>query len=172
MRRLIRKIIIAVIPGIFLLACSGAGEKVDLTVTDLELFAEGYLFDGSNTATATWSFDQAKILEEKGHTGKKISQARITSITLSSEQSAELPSIDKVVIEMAAPGTRMIRIGLLQESLEPGESYPLQIADTQKGLEKFFEQQEITFVADANLLEDFEDDLRLKLRVSFELEVK
>ncbi|MCC5932370.1 MAG: hypothetical protein JJU28_24205 [Cyclobacteriaceae bacterium] len=172
MGRLIRKIIIAAIPFMFLFACGGAGEKVELIVSDLELFAEGYLFDGSNTATASWSFDQSRILEEKGHSGKKIAQARITSITIGSDENSELPSIDKVVIEMAASGTRMIRIGLLQESLEPGESYALQIADTQKGLEKFFEQEEITFVADVNLLEDFEDDLRLKLSVSFELEVK
>lgn len=172
MCRHIRKIIIAVIPAILFFGCGGAGEKVELIVSDLELFAEGYLFDGSNTATATWLFDQSNFLAEKGLSGKKISQSRITSITLSSDGDAELPSIDKVVIEMAAPDTRMMRIGLLQESLEPGESYGLQIADTQKGLEKFFEQKEITFVADVNLLEDFEDDLSLRLRVSFELEVK
>lgn len=159
---------------IFLLsACSYESKTYGFETSELKLTAEGPLFDGSNTATAVWKIKPALFFENQKPQDLKFTSGKVKRIVISSENYTDLPEIDRIVVEIAAPETPMMRLGILSENIVAGESYELQIAESQEKLHKFFYQNEITFVADVNMLdEEFYDDLELNISVEFEFTTK
>jgi hypothetical protein len=154
-------------------SCSGETKTYTVSTPELTLVAEGPLFEGSNTATAQWNFNAADFFDGQDVKKLKFQDAKVKYITLIGCEGEELPLIDKVVVEMAAPETSMMRVAYLEEVIEPCKEYTLGIADVQKGLEKFFQQSGITFVADLNIQdEEYWDDAELKIQIEFEFTVK
>lgn len=154
-------------------SCSGETKTYTVSTPELLLTADGPLFEGSNTATANWSFSAADFFDGQEPKNLKFKEAKVKYITLIGCEGEELPSIDKVVIEMAAPETSMMRLAFFEGLIEPCKEYNLQIADLQKNLEHFFYQSGITFVADLNILdEEYWEDVELKIKVEFEFTTK
>lgn len=168
-----------IIPAIafmaFLLSsCSGETKTYTITTPELTLVAEGPLFEGSNTATFDWKFNAADYFDGRDPASLKFKEAKIKYITIiGCGENETMPEIDEIVVEIAAPGTSMMRVGYLQQNIEPCTEYTMQVADIQKKLEDFFKQSGITFVADLNVLdEEYWDDAELKIKVEFEFTVK
>lgn len=158
---------------ILLTACSYESKNYNFETSELELVSEGPLFEGSNTATAIWKIKPEVFFENQNPKDLKFTEGKVKRIVISSDSYADLPEIDKIVVEIAAPETSMIRLGMLEKNIVAGESYELQLAENQEDLHKFFYQNEITFVADANMLdEEFYDDLKLNILVEFEFQTK
>jgi len=153
-------------------ACSNKTKTVNLTAEGINLFSEGPLFEGSNTATADWKMNEITVFDGKKLKDLKVEKATVKSVSFLVEPEIGSPQIDKIIMEMAASETSMARIALFEGSVIPGEVYNLQIAEIQKELEKFFLQDKITFVADVSILDqEYYDDLNISFTINFELEV-
>ena len=159
--------------ALMLSACSYETKTYNFESSEFKLVSEGPLFYGSNTATALWQIQPAVFFENQDPKDLKFTDGKVKKIVISSDSYTDLPEIDKVVVEIAAPGTSMMRLGIFEGEIVAGNSYELKLAESQDKLHKFFHQNEITFVADVNMLdEEFYDDLELNILVEFEFTTK
>ena len=154
------------------MACGGKTESVEVSTPTLELTAEGPLFEGANTATATWELDLQTLLAEAGVEQSKLKEAKIKRITLTLQEGEELPSLEKMVMELTSKNLSMTRVGLYEGKIEAGKAFELAVAQQQENLKAAFEDGKITFVGDFDLLdEEYWESLQFTLSVTFELGV-
>lgn len=154
------------------ISCSVETDLHQITTPTLNLKATGPLFEGSNTATATWEFSLEELFPNlEGDI--KVEKATITKINVQPKPDLDYPKIGKMVMEMKSKYTSMTRIGLLEKNIQKDKSYDLQIAGKQKDIDVAITDERITFVGDFDMLdEDFYDDVSFDLQVTFEIETR
>ena len=147
--------------------CTGNSSTQQLETPVLQLSAEGPLYAGANSSTATWEFDLTEIL---GNAEKEVSEARITSVEVLLIGADSLPAMEKMVFEVTSKNTPMTRIGLYEGKITPGQSFNLTIADEQEDLAGAFADGKMTFVGDFDLLdEEYMGNIEFTLKVKFDL---
>ena len=153
-----------------LTGCTGSSTTQQLETPELQLSAEGPLYAGANSSTATWEFDLTEIL---GNAEKEISEARITSVEVLLVGADSLPAMEKMVFEVTSKNTSMTRIGLYEGKITPGQPFTLTIADEQENLAAAFADGKMTFVGDFDLLdEEYMGNIEFSLKVKFDLGIK
>jgi hypothetical protein len=153
-----------------LTGCTGSSTTQQLETPELQLSAEGPLYAGANSSTATWEFDLTEIL---GNAEKEISEARITSVEVLLVGTDSLPAMEKMVFEVTSKNTSMTRIGLYEGKITPGQPFTLTIADEQENLAAAFADGKMTFVGDFDLLdEEYMGNIEFSLKVKFDLGIK
>ena len=157
---------IALLALLLVAVACGKTEKVDYSTEEIVLTAEGPLYDGSNTATATWKANLADILGEG-----KLSAARLTAITITAEEPADLALINDITLQFAGKDVAMKKVAFLNPLPAGANSVTLQVADEQDGLADFFALDEITLVADLNLKGEYEGNMTLKAKLDFTFDV-
>ena len=164
------KFAILMLLSIFICSCSGETKTHTVKTPKLALTASGPLFQGSNTATATWNYDLKELFPNVKEE-VEIKSARVSSIQVMPIKEADYPQLGKMVVEMKSPNTKMTRIGLLDADLDVDQTNNLSIADVQEDLEETFTDEKIIFVGDIDMKdEQFYDDLRFDLVVTFDIE--
>ena len=167
MQRYLIKLAVVIFIFVGLSGCTGSSSSQSLETPELQLSAEGPLYAGANSATATWEFDLKEVL---GKTGTEVSEAKITSVEVVLTAADTLPAMEKMVFEMTSKNTPMIRIGLYEGKITPGQSFALTIADEQENLASAFADGKITFVGDFDVLdEEYMGNVAFTLKVKFEL---
>jgi hypothetical protein len=150
--------------------CTGSSTTQQLETPELQLSAEGPLYAGANSSTATWEFDITEIL---GNAEKEVSEARITSVEVLLVGADSLPAMEKMVFEVTSKNTPMTRIGLYEGKITPGQSFTLTIAEEQEDLAAAFADGKLTFVGDFDMIdEEYMGNVEFTLKVKFELETK
>ncbi len=153
-----------------LAGCTGSSTTQQLDTPELQLSAEGPLYAGANSSTATWEYDLAQLL---GEGKKEISEARITSVEVLLVGADSLPAMEKMVFEVTSKNTPMTRIGLYEGKIMPGQPFTLTIADEQENLAAAFADGKMTFVGDFDLLdEEYIGNIEFTLKVKFDLGIK
>ena len=153
-----------------LTGCTGSSTTQQLETPELQLSAEGPLYAGANSSTATWEFDLTEIL---GNAEKEISEARITSVEVLLVGTDSLPAMEKMVFEVTSKNTSMTRIGLYEGKITPGQPFTLTIAAEQENLAAAFADGKMTFVGDFDLLdEEYMGNIEFSLKVKFDLGIK
>lgn len=151
-------------------ACTGSTSTEQLESPELQLMAEGPLYAGANSSTATWEFEVAQLI---GEGNKKISEARITSIEVQLVTTDSLPAMEKMVFEITSKNTPMTRVGLYEGAITSGQPFALTIADEQENLASVFSDGKMTFVGDFDVLdEEYLGNVAFTLKVKFELGIK
>jgi len=157
----------------FLASCAGETKSTLIETPELTMTAEGPLFEGANTATASWNFNLNEILGLGPDEKVKLKNAKITKIEFLLENNEDLPELEKMVFELTSKNTSMTRIGLYEGKIEAGSPFQLSLADKQENLASAFGDGKITFVGDFDLKdEEFWEDLNFRMKIVFELEVK
>lgn len=156
----------ALLALLLMAAACAKTEKVPFSPAEVVLEAEGPLFDGSNTAQASLQVDLTEALD-----GGKLAGARLTSVTITAEEPADLSLINDITLQIAGKGVAMQKVAFLNPLPEGSNSIQLQVADEQKGLADFFALSEMTLVADLNLKGEYEGNMRLKTKLEFSLDV-
>ncbi|RZS96017.1 hypothetical protein [Cecembia calidifontis] len=165
--------LIAFFTAFWLVSCSGETETIRVASPELYLTAEGPLFEGANTATASWEFNLNDILGKGADEKVSLKNAKITKVEFLLEEADELPELENMVFEVTSKNTSMTRIGLYEGKIEAGTPFQLSLAAKQENLSSAFEDGKITFVGDFDLKEEeFWEDLNFSLNIVFELEVK
>jgi hypothetical protein len=155
---------------LLLVSCGGNLKTIEVETPELEMVAEGPLFEGANTATASWEFDFQSLI---GDEGSKVSKARVTAIEVSLVDAEDLPSLKKMVYEVTSQNTSMTRVGLYESELITNEIMELSVAGKQENLASAFQDGRMTFVGDFDLLEEeYWDNVTFKVKVKFELGIK
>lgn len=148
-------------------ACSNT-ETLTFDSEEVTLTAEGPLYDGSNTASADWTAD----FSQQGIDPAAIQSARVKSISISTANPADMALIQDITFQFAGKDVSMQQVGFLNPVPTGSSTLSLQIADEQEDIAKFFKLANMTWVSDVNLNAEKEDNLELKVRLGFELEVK
>lgn len=153
-----------------LAGCTGSSTTQQLETPELQLTAEGPLYGGANSSTATWEFDLVQLL---GEGKKEIYEARITSVEVLLVGVDSLPAMEKMVFEVTSKNTPMTRIGLYEGKITAGQPFILTIADEQENLAAAFADGKMTFVGDFDLLdEEYMGNIEFTLKVKFDLGIK
>jgi hypothetical protein len=148
----------------FLLSC-GETETKNISSVNIEM-SEEYPMEGSNTVTGVWKVDLAGINIDE------IKNARVTSITVEMIEPTETTILAEIIMQLAASGASMQRVGVLNPVPENSTKFEMSIAEKQENLVDLLKQDEITFVADVNLKEEPTSGFSIKSKIEFELEVK
>jgi hypothetical protein len=77
MQKHLIKLAVVIFFFVGLAGCTGSSTTQSLETPELQLSAEGPLYAGANSATATWEFDLKEVL---GKTDTEVSEAKITSV--------------------------------------------------------------------------------------------
>jgi hypothetical protein len=155
---------------LLLVSCNGNLKTIEVETPELDMVAEGPLFEGANTATASWEFDLQSLL---GDEGSKVSKARVTAIEIRLVDEEDLPSLEKMVFEVTSQNISMTRVGLYESELITNEIMGLSVAGKQENLATAFQDGRMTFVGDFDLLEEeYWDNVTFKVKVKFELGIK
>jgi hypothetical protein len=153
-------------------SCSVETETHIVKTPTLELAAVGPLFQGSNTATATWEYSLKELFSEVD--GEIVIEgARISSIEITPKENVDYPNIGGVVMEMKPKNTSMTRVGLLETNFNNDQVNSLNVAEMQEDLNESFKDERLTFVGDFDLIdEEYYDDLTFDLVVTFEIQTR
>lgn len=153
-----------------IVSCSGETQQHTLNTPTLQLKAVGPLFQGSNTATAEWSYSLKDLFPDlEGDIN--IESAKITAIEVIPVEDVNYPELGTMVMEMKPKNTPMMRVGLLNSQLNTTTTNTLDIAEIQEDLELAFADGMLIFVGDFDLVEEeYFDDLVFNLIVTFEIE--
>lgn len=156
-----------------LVACTEESEKIRIESPQLVMKAEGPLFEGANTATASWEFDLNELLDQFQDQNLNLKNAKLRSVEIMLEDTENMPELEKMVFELTSKNTPMTRMGLFEGKIAPNVPFQLSIAAKQENLNAAFEDGKITFVGDFDLQEEeYWEDLNFSLKAVFELEVK
>ena len=153
-----------------LAGCTGSSTIQEIETPELQLSAEGPLYGGANSTTATWDFDLSELL---GNKEGQVSEAKITSVEVTLKGAENLPALEKMVFEVTSKNTAMTRIGLYEGAISEGQGIYLTIADEQENLASAFADGKMTFVGDFDLIdEEYMGNVEFALKVKFELGIK
>lgn len=154
-------------------SCTEESEKIRIESPQLVMKAEGPLFEGANTATASWEFDLNGLLDQFQDQNLKLQNAKLSSVEIMLEDTENMPELEKMVFELTSKNTPMTRLGLFEGKIAPNVPFQLSIAAKQENLNAAFEDGKITFVGDFDLQEEeYWEDINFSLKAVFELEVK
>jgi hypothetical protein len=162
MKKLINLSLILVL---FLLVSCGETETKTISSTSVEMLEE-YPMEGSNTVTGVWKVDLKAV------DLNKIKNAKVTSITVEMVEPSQSDVITDIIMQLAASGASMQRVGVLNPVPGGSKSFEMSIAEEQENLVELLKQDEITFVADVNLNTEPSNGFSIKTTIGFELEVK
>jgi hypothetical protein len=138
----------------------------------LDLKVTGPLFEGSNTATATWEYSLEELFPEINNE-IVIEGARVSTIKIIPKADIDYPELGKVVMEMKPKNNGMTRIGLLETNFDKSNANSLNVAEVQEDFDEAFVDERLTFVGDFDLLaEEYFDDLAFDLIVTFEIQTR
>lgn len=156
---------------LLLVSCGSNLKTIEVETPELDMLAEGPLFEGANTATASWEFDLQSLI---GDEGSIVSKAKVTAIEIRLvNEEEELPSLEKMVFEVTSQNTSMTRVGLYESGLKIDENIKLSVAGKQENLASAFQDGRMTFVGDFDLLEEeYWDNVTFKVKVKFEIGIK
>jgi hypothetical protein len=148
-----------------LIGLASCGETIKKTVVAENVtMIEDYPFEGPNTITGIWEVDLNGInLEE-------MDEAKVKSIKMEMVEPGTSTILGDCIMQLAAEGTNMQRVAVLNPIPDDQQSFELSIAEEQENLIDLLKQKEITFVADINLEEEPTSGLSIKTTIEFEIE--
>jgi hypothetical protein len=152
-----------------LLASCSEGVKKKYIIENIELTAEGPLFDGPNTMQATHGIDLDRILD--GLKAEQIESVKLTKASVSTTDSVAFNSIRNFVLQFTSADAKMQKAGVLNpvpQNTSTVELTPAAEAD----LTDNFKQKEMIIILDADLEGDRDDNLTYTGNFEFEITYK
>ena len=163
------KKLIGFVLAIATLASCSEGLKKQYIIENIELSAEGPLFDGPNTMQATHSIDLSTIAE--GLTAEQIESVKLTKASVTTADSAGFNSIRSFVLQFTSADAKMQKSGVLNpvsKNMSTVELMPAAEAE----LADNFKQKEIIIILDADLEGDRDENLTYTGNFEFEITYK
>jgi hypothetical protein len=159
-----KNVFLSLISILVLTAC-GSEVKIEYATDLVELSASGPFFEGSNTLTG----DLSPVLDVDV---SQIKGARLVGVELFIPDDASFPEIGEITFYLTSETASMQKLAFLNPVPTDKGTLVLEVADDQKKVADFFKDGRFTAVADLNLVEDFDEDLALGVKMIFELAVK
>ncbi len=151
------------------LASCSEGLKKQYVIENLELTAEGPLFDGPNTMQGTHSIDLSSIAN--GLKAEQIESVKLTKASVSTTDSVAFNSIRNFVLQFTSADAKMQKAGVLNPIPKNMSSVELTPA-AESELADNFKQKEIIIILDADLEGDRDENLTYTGNFEFEITYK
>jgi hypothetical protein len=157
--------------GFLIVSCEQKPNKtIEYAIEDIELLLEGPIFGGSNDLQAKVAFDPSRILEASGLKREQIKDIRIKSVNLKTSES-NFDLFESLVVQLTGAGSSLTTIALLNPV--PRSTSLLQPEVSQKAsFKEFKEGDHFYMVIDANVVDEFDDDINLTGNIVFYIDVK
>lgn len=168
MVKLIRKILAASFVVTLLMAC-GELESIKTEPQNITLEAVGPLFEGINTATFDFNFQD--VLPD-GKTKESLGDVLFKSVKLKVD-TGEFPAPTSFTLSIASPNTSMKEFGFLNDvKLDENGQYLIQLTNEQEFLIKALKDKSQTLVVDFNLTEDWYDNYTVTAEIDWDIKLK
>lgn len=173
-RNLIKSAGILTVSAGLLWGCSGPGEVHDYTVEDLEVNLVGPLFEGPNQGQLALEIDLAAALGEDYEEGMKITDAHLSSATVSGGDSLGFEMVRSFVLSFASDNADVaMQEAAFKNPLPEGASEVALEVSADSELGELMAEGKVYVVLDADLMEDYWDgDRTFLLDLSLALTVK
>ena len=141
-----------------LISCSKPVEKT-VTLDNIELTAEGPLFEGSNTFQATLENPLNAFLKENGITKEDIAEVTVSGCTLSTSDSNFFNIYNSATIQLFSDNSEMQNVAVVNPIPQNQKELTVEVAKEQEGVTEIFNDKNIYVVGDAIIKEDVYDNL-------------
>jgi len=140
---------IGLLLSVILLVSSCGEESVSTYPVNNQSFVmEGPLFQGPNTAQASFS----PSIEEEG----KLTEAKLTSAVLKAGEGQNFDAFSDMVLQLVTGSSDMIQVGVLNPVPKGQSSLTLQVSE-EADLSELLASEECVWVIDANIPKDMMD---------------
>jgi len=156
----------------FLLISCGKVETYTFSTGDVELTAEGPLFEGANTATGDYTVDLSSFLEEHGAKISDISEAKLKSAQLTILDTLNFNFVNEITLLIAGDVADMQKVGVLNPVPGDQSRVEVQVAQDQSKIAAFFKEAMMTYVVDFNITQDTFIDVRMIGNFEFDISLK
>lgn len=157
--------------SIVLISC-GQVETHTFRTGDVEIIAEGPLFEGANTATGAYTVDLSSFLEEHNAEIGDIAEAKLASAELTILDTLNFNFIDGITLLIAGDVADMQKVGVLNPVPVDQSKVDIQVADEQSKVDAFFKEAMMTYVVDFNISQDTFIDVRMIGNFEFDISLK
>lgn len=157
------------ISGVLTFVGCGRSESALYVLDNVELVAEGPLFEGSNTLQGTVRIDPAMIAD--GLTADRIKKVKLKSVKLYSADSIPFRGIRSFILQITADNAGMQQAAVANPLKAEGKEAGLLVAE-EADFKDLFQQRELIIVADADLDADREESLIVHADLAFTVEFK
>ena len=156
-----------------LVGCSNndSAEK-DLLIENIEIIAEGPLFEGSNTGQAQIEAPLSGFLVEHKLTNEQLTNAKVSEIVLTTDESSNFDLFQSITLQIVSDKTDMIKLGLINPIEKNSKSLTLKLAEEQEKLIEVLKQDNVYIIADAILTQDTDSNLKIKCKINFKISHK
>ena len=162
------------IAALLITGCSGPGEMHEYSVNELEFSLEGPLFAGPNSGQAEISIDLSDALGDTYVEGMRISDARLTSASVTPNDSLGFANINAFIVSFASDNEDVsMQEAAVKNPLDGGATEASLNVAPEAELGEIMEEGKVYVVLDADLAEDYWDGNRdFKLNFTLELTIK
>jgi hypothetical protein len=144
----------------------------EFSIANIEITADGPLYEGINTATGEYKVDITTFLDSISSKIQNLHRAKLVSARLSLVDSLNFNIVGDVTLLLAGENTEMKSLAFLNPIPEDLKEIQLSLAEEQPKVVNYFKESQITFVVDADILQDTMIDLRMLGTFIFELQTK
>jgi len=155
--------------SIFLISCSKKTSEIDLKIDNLSIFAEGELYEGSNSAQCEFESPLNAFLKEKGLTIENLVSASVSECELSVADSNNFNIYSSISMQLTSEKVEMQNIGVLNPVPENVNTILIKTAEKQDNILQLLKENKIFAVADANIKKDTAMNIDLKLKMTFKI---
>ncbi|MDX2134013.1 MAG: hypothetical protein SFV52_04480 [Saprospiraceae bacterium] len=164
--------LICIVVGLPLLFFScGSTQTEVLTVTGIELSAEGPLFSGSNTAQGICRAELDAWLKSRGKTSAEVREVRLTRAQVYVPDTTNLDGLASVTLMFASDNIDMQTMGALNPIPAGQHRIDIPVAQAQQQIKWFVVQPAFSVVLDADLKADSDAGLGMKADLEFSVSI-
>lgn len=158
-------------PVIFFISCNKkADATIEYAVQEFDIILEGPIFKGSNEAQVNLAFSPDELLKNSGFEKKDIKDIKIKSVTLSIEEEENFNMFESLVIQLVGGKSSLTPIAVISPVTE-NVSQQTPVVTKEASLAEFKDTDSFYFVIDANLKDEYEENIKLKGNMVFNLEL-
>jgi len=147
-------------------------KKETLSYKDVQIMAEGPLFEGSNTIQGDLVTQLPALTQKLKIDTEDIVSIRLNSVNLSIDDTSNFNLFSSITLQFASEKTDMIEVALINPVPVDKQTIQLTVASEQENLLDLLKQDKFTIVADAILKEDSDKNINMKAHLDFELTYK
>lgn len=152
-----------------ILSSCSEGIMKKYTIDNIDVTAEGPLFDGPNTMQATHSIDLSTI--EAGLLPEHIQSVKLTKASVTTADSAAFNGVRNFVLQFTSADAKMQKAGVLNPV--PQNTSPVELTPSAEAeLTDNFKQKELIIILDADLEGDRDESLTYTGNFEFEITYK
>jgi hypothetical protein len=153
-------------------ACQDQKKHHSFELKDVAMFAEGPLFEGSNTVQAELNAPLEQFLKDHQISMDQISRITLKNAGISAGDSSDFKLFQSITLQLASENSDMMQIAVLNPIPQNERQAVLKVAGEQDKLSDILKQKQIFLVGDVLIGSDAAANIDFKCSLTFDIESK